>query len=568
MRDLSDQIRILNAYGPTEVTYGATAFDFQFSTNPDRDAPIGVPFPNYEVYIVDSYLQPVPVGVTGELLIGGVGLARGYLNRPELTAEKFIPHPFSDKPGTRVYRTGDLVRFLPDGNIEFLGRADHQVKIRGFRIELGEIETVLGQHPAVQKTVVLAREDRPGDKRLVAYVVPGQGAAPTINTLRSFLEKKLPNYMIPSIFVFIDALPLMPNSKIDRQALPAPDIARPGLEEAFVAPRDTLELQLTKIWEQVLGLQPIGVRDNFFELGGHSLLAVRLFAQIEKVFGQKLPLVTLFQAPTIEQLTSVLRQAGCSVPWSSLVAIQPGGSKPPFFCVPGNLGNVFTDLGDLARHLGPDQPFYGLQDGIQNPIQIEALAAHYLDEIQAMQPEGPYLLGGVCSGGVVAFEMAQQLQILGQQVDLLALVEPSPPPVPGLRSYTKLAASILRRFVRRLGRHSRNVSQLSSAEQGAFVRLKAKVVANLWAVRRYAPQPYPGPIHLFLASESPAQSPHDPRLGWCEWATGGAEIHTIPGNHDTITGTNDTQIEEAHMQVLAEQLRVCIDEVLTDDDNS
>ena len=338
-------------------------------------------------------------------------------------------------------------------------------------------------------------------------------------------------------------------------------------QRTFVAPQDTLQFQLTKVWEQVLGIQPIGVKDNFFELGGHSLLALRLIAEIEKAFNKHLPPAILFQTPTVEQLANILRQAGWSAPWSSLVAIQPSGSKPPFFCVPGNLGNVFTDLGDLAWHLGPDQPFYGLQDGIQNPTQIEALATQYLDEIRAAQPEGPYLLGGVCSGGVIAFEMAQQLQTQGQQVALLALVEPPPPRVPGLRSYIELATSIFRRFVRRFGHHSRNVSQLGPAEQRAFVRLKAKVIANLWAARCYAPQPYLGQIHLFFASESP-RSPNDPRLGWRELATGGAETHMISGNHNTITGANDTKIEKAHMQVLAEQLSVCIAEALTDDDGT
>jgi surfactin family lipopeptide synthetase A len=308
IRNVSDQIRILNAYGPTEVTYGATAFEFLWANKPDRDVPIGRPFPNYEVYIVNSNLQPVPIGVVGELLIGGVGLARGYLNRPELTAEKFIPHPFSDKPGARVYKTGDLCRFLPDGNIDFIGRFDYQVKIRGFRIELGEIETVLKQHSDVKNTVVLAREDRPGDKRLVAYVVQKQGTVLTIHELHNFLKEKLPNYMVPSNFVFLDALPLTPNGKVDRNALPVPDTTRPDLEETYMAPRTPVEKTLSEIWAEVLGLEKMGIHDNFFELGGHSLLATRVVSRLRNAFRVELLLRSFFESPTIAEMALVITQ--------------------------------------------------------------------------------------------------------------------------------------------------------------------------------------------------------------------------------------------------------------------
>jgi len=303
----------------------------------------------------------------------------------------------------------------------------------------------------------------------------------------------------------------------------------------------------------------VGVHDNFFALGGDSLLAARVISRIRTAFHVEVPLPTIFQAPTIEQLASLLVESGWSVPRDSLVLLRGGGSKPPVFCLPGNLGNVFTDLDDLARHLGPDQPVYGLQDGVHNPSKVEAMAAHYIDEIRVVQPQGPYFLIGVCSGGAVAFEMAQQLQVQGQQVALLALVEPTPPLVPGLRAYFNPLVSMLRRVVQRSGHHSRNLLQRSSAEQGAYIRLRLKVIANQWALRRYVPQPYPGPIHLFLTSES-LRSPHAPRLGWRELTADGAEVHQIPGTHDTVTGMNDTPIEEAHMQVLAEQLRACIDD--------
>ncbi|NEP32365.1 non-ribosomal peptide synthetase, partial [Moorena sp. SIO3B2] len=308
--------RFFNGYGPTESTVFATVAE---CTNINHKPPIGRPIANTVIYILDKHLQPVPIGVPGELHIGGVGLARGYLNRPELTEQKFIPNPFSNKPGSRLYKTGDLARYLPDGNIEFIGRIDHQVKIRGFRIELGEIEAVLAQHSKVREAVVIAREDIPGDKRLVAYLTTND-AKTTINDLRSFLKTKLPHYMIPAAFVFLEAMPLTPNGKVNRRGLPVPDASSLVPESSFVAPRDSVELQLAQIWSDILGVSPIGVRDNFFDLGGHSLLAVRLMADIEKEFGKNLSLAALFQGATLEQLAILLRQKTDTHSWSPLVA--------------------------------------------------------------------------------------------------------------------------------------------------------------------------------------------------------------------------------------------------------
>jgi thioesterase domain-containing protein len=539
-------------YGATEAP-SATFWKCQREEN-HRIVGIGRRLANKQIYLLDRHLQPVPIGVPGELHVGG-RLARGYLNRPEVTAERFIPNPFGNEPGARLYKSGDRARYLPDGHIEFLGRMDHQVKIHGLRIELGEIESVLNRHPAVGESVAVVREDIPAEKCLVAYVVLRQSRAASGSGLRDHLKEKLPDYMVPSAFVFLYALPRTPNGKIDRLALPGLDMVRPELEQAFVAPRNALESQLAKIWEQLLGLQPIGVRDNFFEVGGHSLLAVRLGAQIQKALGQELPLAALFQAPTIEQLAGVLSQGRATASYSSLVTLRPCGPKRPFFCVPGDLGNVFTDLGPLARHLPSDRPFYGLQDGIGNPAQIEALAAHYLDEIRTVQPEGPYLLGGVCLGGVVAFEMAQQLRAQCQEVALLALIEPSRPSTPGLQACLKFAGLLLRLLTRRISHHWSRFVRLGSAEQQTYVRLKLKLLTNIWALTRYAPKPYPGRIILFVTEESLAKSCHDLRLDWKALADGGLDLQVIPGNHDTITGNNDTKIEEAHMQVLAENLK-------------
>jgi amino acid adenylation domain-containing protein len=304
---------LLNLYGSSEVAADSTWYEVR-EGKMSGSVPIGRPIANTQIYVLDPHLQPVPVGVPGELYIGGHGLARGYLNRPELTAERFLPHPFSREPGVRLYRMGDLVRYRPDGNLEFLGRIDDQVKIRGFRIELGEIAAVLRQHPAVREAVVLAREETPGDLRLVAYVVPTREPAPTMRELRPFLKAKLPESMLPSAFVMLEALPLTPNGKVDRHALPQPAGGRPELERSFVAPHDAFERELTDIWQDLLGVTPIGVQDDFFELGGHSLLAVRLFAHIETRMGIRLPLVTLFERPTIAHLVHGLRHHGEAAP--------------------------------------------------------------------------------------------------------------------------------------------------------------------------------------------------------------------------------------------------------------
>lgn len=296
-----------NGYGPTEATISATFWTCNRGMS-EGAVPIGQPIANVQTYLLDGHYNPVPIGVTGEIYIGGAGLTRGYLNRPDLTAEKFIPNPFGTA-GARLYKTGDLARYRADGNIEFLGRVDHQVKIRGFRIELGEIEAVLAQHPAVKKAALVAREDSSGDKRLVGYVVPTQGVTPTTQELRSFLGEKLPNHMIPSVFVLLESLPQTSSGKIDRRALPVPDNGRPELDKDFVAPRTPIEKALAEIWKKVLKLKQVGVYDNFFDLGGHSLLAIQIISQLRGVFALDLSLRVLFEHPTLEGLaTAVLRQ--------------------------------------------------------------------------------------------------------------------------------------------------------------------------------------------------------------------------------------------------------------------
>jgi amino acid adenylation domain-containing protein len=304
-RSVDEQVRLINTYGPTEATIIATMYELsrgsEAGAQAERRIPIGRPVENVKAYILDRQLRTVPVGVIGELHLGGVALARGYLNHPVLTAERFIPDPFSSEPGARLYKTGDLARYLPDGNIEFRGRSDHQVKVRGFRVELGEVETAIVEHSLVREAVVIARDER-RDKRLVAYVVPAAVAQLTAGELRGFLKQGLPHYMLPSAFIFLDALPLLPNGKLDRRALPAPDHSRPDLEREYVAPRDEFEQQIAAIWEEVLGVEGVGVHDNFFDLGGHSLLATQVVSRVRSAFRTELPLRRLFETPTIQGL--------------------------------------------------------------------------------------------------------------------------------------------------------------------------------------------------------------------------------------------------------------------------
>ena len=296
-------------YGITETTVHVTyrpitAADLSGS----RDSLIGVPIPDLKVYVLDQSRNPVPIGVPGELCVGGAGVGRGYLKRPELTAERFIPNPFRPGQGERLYRSGDLVRYLPNRDIEYVGRIDAQVKIRGFRIELGEIEATLSQHPAVRDVVVVSREDEPTENRLVAYIVSTE-QAPTVSELNSFLRQRLPEYMVPASFVFLDALPLTTNGKVDRRNLPAPDACRPEQESPFVAPRSPVEELLAKIWAELLKVERVGIHDNFFELGGHSLLITQVASRIQQAFQIQLPLRTLFDAPTIADLSAAIAAA-------------------------------------------------------------------------------------------------------------------------------------------------------------------------------------------------------------------------------------------------------------------
>ena len=561
--------RLVNAYGPTETTTFAT---WQLVTEVPADivtVPIGRPISNTRVYLLDAHRVPVPIGVPGEIYIGGPGVALGYLGRPELTVERFLPDPFSRDPNGRLFRTGDLARFLPDGRIEFLGRMDTQVKIRGFRVEPGEVEAVLEQHPDVREVVVLVRQTAAGDKALVAYIVPNQERSPSEQALAAFARAKLPSYMVPTAVVLMDALPLTASGKVDRRALPSAEFENVLQRSASRPPRDELERRLVAIWEGVLGVRPIGVNENFFDLGGHSLLAMRLFAVLEKALEMRLPLAMLLRAPTVEDQARLIRSEGWLPQLSSLVPIQPSGSKPPLFCVHWAGGHVLV-YRDLAALLGPDQPVYGLQalglDRVQPPhTRIEDMAAHYIREMRELQPSGPYYLAGASMGGMIAFEMAQQLVAQGERIGLVALLdtvsEVKKRPLP-VRDRIRLHARKLQ------GLHlSARWTYLLERTRSRFNRILYRIVIRSgWplppfmkslkeisyqAAMNYHPRPYPGKVTLFRAAHRPPGREGDPFLGWDRVAGGGMEVHEIPGTHVTL-------LQEPGVRLLAEELKRCM----------
>jgi aspartate racemase len=554
------RVRWMNTYGPTETSVIATSYALPPTGPVPSPLPIGRPVSNTRIYILNDNLEPVPVGGEGELHIGGPGLARGYLNSPEATAAKFIPDPFSSDPEARLYKTGDMACYLPNGEIEFRGRKDFQVKIRGFRVEPAEIETILGAHSSLRDAVVLAEEDASGNKRLVAYVVPAAGTATSAAEFRAYLKEHLPEYMLPSGFVFVNELPLTPNGKVDRRALSA---LRPAgaLDESYVAPADPVQEKLAGIWEELLAKKPVGIRDNFFELGGHSLIAVRLMRRIEQAFGRRLPLAALFEAPSIEQLAGILHRDAWSPSFSLAVPIQPRGKRPPFFCVHG-LGGAVLRFKDLARRMAPDQPFYGIQpqgiDGGAPVLQsVEEMASRYVVEMRNVQPEGPYYIGGYSFGGLVAFEMARLLRDAGEEVAFLGLLDTYPGRP---KSSAVLLSTLLRMpreqqmayITRKIAKYPRGLKRKFAA---LFLPKPLKEVRRALAQAElaYEPKTYPGSAAWLRASEKALRGADNPQDGWSRWVKGGVEIHEIDGDHGSI-------LNEPGVAVFAAKLKACLAE--------
>jgi amino acid adenylation domain-containing protein len=584
VRQQFPECRLVNGYGPTEGTTFSCHYTIPADARFERCVPIGRPVANTRVYVLDCHLNPVPIGVPGELWIAGDGLARGYLNREELTNERFIVHRFCAGLEERLYGSGDVVRWRVDGMLEFIGRRDDQVKIRGYRVEPGEIEAALAQHPRIREVAVVARRNADGDPRLVAYIVV-EGTCAT-RDLREFLKRKLPEYMVPVAFVTLDRMPLTPNGKVDRRVLPdTAELAdREYLGYASGPSRNPVERQLIEIWQEVLSVHPIGIRDNFFDLGGHSLLAVRLFAWLEQCMGIRLPLSTLFETPTIEGLAAVIQQGrGSEVEWRSLVAINPSGGRLPVFAVPGVGGNVLC-YSDLARLLGPEQPFYALQsrglNGTENPLtRIEDIAAALLQEIRLVQRGGPYQLLGSCMGGVVAYEMAQQMRAAGEEVKLLVLLETWLPPGSARRrlqpsARARAAMHIIsdrfRRYVKTFAefRGRQRIDYLLDrlkmltrllAQRDVFrgdrseLHLETVAQANLSAFEHYRPSVYAGRVVLIYAAERDGTSSNDPRLAWRELIAGDVEIRSVP-----VRDSGQMLMEPA-VRALAQHIMGCIE---------
>jgi amino acid adenylation domain-containing protein len=579
-RIFGPRVRLVNQYGPTETTMTCSYAELAGMARVGAAVPIGRAIPNMRLTVVDEALAPVPVGVVGEILIGGIGVSRGYLDRPALTAERFLPDPGAADENARRFRTGDLGRMGADGTLAFLGRSDRQVKIRGCRIELAEVESALRAHPGVRQALVEPWASEGGD-RLVGYVVPTPGQAPTDAELRRHLEGVLPDYMRPAAFVLLLSLPLTASGKVDRRALPQPGPARSGQDAPHVAPRDDLERVLAAVWEELLGVRPIGIEDDFFALGGHSLLAVRLFARMEIVTGRRLPLALIFAAPTVASLAVLLRRDRWSPPRSPLVPIRTGGSCPPLFLIRTAGGHVLP-YGRLATLLDAEQPVYGLQqaDEVTQPATgVVEMATRFVAEIRSVQPRGPYHLGGLSFGGLLAFEVAQQLSAAGEDVALLALLDTRGPGCDGTRFGLRE-----RVFdgVQRVEYHIGNLSVLSGSERvrylvrsltawsrrfagyahGMFLRLRGAARPEVpvairreqaiarWARERYVPRPYCGHIDLFRAREQ-WWGIRDPWLGWGGMAAGGITAHEVPGHHVSI-------IAEPHVRVLAEKLSECL----------
>jgi len=563
--------RIINGYGPTETTTFATTAPIDALPTDGAQLPIGGPIQNTRVYVLDRNLRPQPVGVVGELFIAGAGVARGYQKEPALTAERFLPDPFTGEPGSRMYRTGDLVRWRADGAIDFLGRRDHQVKIRGFRVEPGEVQSHLAAHPNLRAVAVTTRQADGGAHELIAYVVRAPDAAVSSEELRQFLRGSLPAYMIPSTFVWLDRLPLNSNGKVDFAALASPDPSngegtgqdRATKAESTVAAaspsdlegRTTTELTLGAIWSALLGVDRIKRNDDFFELGGHSLLAVKLFGRMEQTFGIRLPLATLFHSPTLSALAGEIdRAARLSKPERrALVPLQPLGSRPPIFLVHNIWGDLLEYRG-LAQRLGTDQPVFGFEapvaeDGASDVRTMEEIARSYVDELRRFQSEGPYLLCGYCAAGALALEMGRQLRASGAAVPLLAIIDGASPGYHRPRSPAVRLTRAVNSFRKRLIRNLKLLPGVAPADLTDFLRDRANkilvralgmpayrlsvrlrrpllpvlrerhgVLAH--ATRAYRPGRFDGVITLLL-SHRPSAKSGTPTLGWEELADGG-----------------------------------------------
>jgi thioesterase domain-containing protein/acyl carrier protein len=570
-REFAPTTRLINEYGPTETVVGCCVHEVRPEDPRTGPVAIGRPIANTQLYILDGNLQPVPVGVKGDLYIGGDGVARGYLNRPELTQNNFIADPFSGKSGARLYKSGDLARYRRDGALEFLGRVDGQVKVRGYRIELGEIEAALAAHPGVQSCKVLAVEQTPGNKQLVAYAILQGNESLSAEDLKDFLKLSLPEYMVPAQIVFLDSFPLTQNGKIDRRTLPAPTHGNISAAHEFVPPRTETEKKVAAIWAELLNVEQIGIHDDFFDLGGHSLMAIKALSRIREEFSVDLPLATLLQAPTVAQLAALLHKGDFIPSWSLLVPVRAGGTKPLFFLMHALGGNVL-DYRRLVNHLESDQPVYafqaqGLDGNLIKDAALEEMAADYVAELRNFQPEGPYFLGGFCLGGLLALEAAEQLTAAGQKVALVIMIQSIHPDAMDYKPNTPVFKRMWYQMQKRASLEWENLlhnpkSYVSerlvrlwdavrvrtsiayqkmtgkdaseSPEWSKLYFFEAVGLEHKKARDKYRPGSYDGDVLVIRASEQLAGLIADEHLGWDRTLHGKLDVCEVPGHQENL----------------------------------
>ncbi|MCU4776825.1 amino acid adenylation domain-containing protein [Bacillus cereus] len=576
---------IINEYGPTEAVVGCTNYIVKPGENYSKSIPIGKPIFNTEMYVLDTSLQPVPIGVHGELYIGGVGLAKGYYKRPELTAERFINSPFDSNEEQKLYKTGDIVRYLPNGNLEYIDRIDQQVKLRGFRIELGEIETILNQYSKIREGIVLVREDIPGDKRLVGYIIGDDLTADEVEKLSNYMSEQLPDYMVPSAFVLLEKTPLTINGKVDKEALPAPDMSLIKRTE-YIEPKTEIEKKLVEIWEELLGYSGISVYDNFFGIGGHSLLAVQLMSKIKKTFNVKIPLTVIFQSGTIAALAKQIDRNKIYKVNNSIVPLQPKGNKRPIFFVHPIGGHIISYF-ELAKYLGVKRPFYAFQSlGLESEetilTNIKEMANFYIKEMQNVQEEGPYIIGGWSFGGVVAFEMARQLVEKGIKVEAIILLDTWAPDIYNdssewddlavfmndlMKQYNLEVSEELILGYKNLSMQDERIRYVisylknhSKFKQDIQVEDLEKMIqvfqTNLNAYRSYEPEKLDQDILLFTANHPHKENNHaeDDTLFWGKYVQ--KELKVIE-----LNATHYSMMQSAHAEDIAYHIDIFLEEI-------
>ncbi|HKO80261.1 MAG TPA: amino acid adenylation domain-containing protein, partial [Chitinophagaceae bacterium] len=569
-KDIADKLvglcsSLWNMYGPTETTIWSTVKQI---TADSPSITIGRPIDNTQVYILDEYLKNVPAGATGEIFIAGDGVAKGYFHKPELTAERFLPNPFTTDSTTKMYRTGDLGKFLENGEILCLGRIDQQVKVRGHRIELGEIEYSLGKLEGIKEAVVVATEDIPGNQKLAAYVIPEQQNK-KINydskeqklKWRDAIKEVLPHYMVPNDWIILTEFPLTPNNKIDKKALPKPPSEINGYSKKSARlPVTQNEKLIAKIWEEELGRKNVTLDDDFFDLGGHSLIAVKMMNHLEKETGKRIPLTALFEGPTVEKLASLIEKNDHK--WDSFVSIKSSGSKIPIYLIHGVGLNVLI-FSPLAKYLHKEQPIYGIQAKGLNGIdklfdRMEDIAAHYIDEIMKQNPQGPYAIGGYSFGGLIAFEMSKQLKAMGKKVILTCMFDSCAfeshhhkplhkkmafktheifmrvvyalyfmmyEPKIVITNKIRYAKILLKSFFDKI-----TFNKVIPKDEKAGYSKRATEMYDT-AFRNYTLTPYDGTIDVFRSKKQTYYMPDFKYLGWKPYALKGVVVHEVPGYH-------------------------------------